>query len=213
MNYMGKKWIKEHKKEHYYKNAKRHGYRARSAYKLIQINKKFNIFKNVFSLLDLGCAPGSWLQVSKEFIEINLENSKKKIKPKILGVDFKKITSIEDIDFLKMDIHDEMLEEKLNEYFQEKKIDLIISDCSIKKTGNKTLDQVSQIKMCDRILEIAIYLLKKNSFLILKCFEGSEVPKFLKSVKEKFHKVRKFIPEATRSRSNEIFLVCQSIFF
>ena len=209
---MGKKWIKEHKKEHYYKNARRHGYRARSAYKLIQINKKFNIFKNVFSLLDLGCAPGSWLQVSKEFIEINLENSKKKIKPKILGVDFKKITSIEDIDFLKMDIHDEMLEEKLNEYFQEKKIDLIISDCSIKKTGNKTLDQVSQIKMCDRILEIAIYLLKKNSFLILKCFEGSEVPKFLKSVKEKFHKVRKFIPEATRSRSNEIFLVCQSIF-
>lgn len=208
---MGKNWIKEYKKEHYYRFAKKEGYRARSAFKLIQINKKFKIFKNVFSLLDLGCAPGSWLQVSKEFIEINLKNSKKKIKPKIIGVDLKKITSIEDIDFLKMDIHDEILEEKLNEFFDNKKIDLIISDCSIKKTGNKTLDQVSQIKICDRILEIAIGLLKKDRFLIFKCFEGSELPKFLKSVKEKFHKVRIFIPEATRSRSNEIFLVCQSI--
>ena len=75
---MGKNWIKEYKKEHYYRFAKKEGYRARSAFKLIQINKKFKIFKNVFSLLDLGCAPGSWLQVSKEFIEINLKNSKKK---------------------------------------------------------------------------------------------------------------------------------------
>ncbi len=211
MNYMGKKWIKEHKKEHYYKNAKRYGYRARSAYKLIQINRKFNIFKNVYSLLDLGCAPGSWLQISIDFISDNLKKTKKKIKPKILGIDLKKITPINGVDFLQMDIHDKSLQMKLNEFFDNKKIDLIISDCSIKKTGNKTLDQVSQIKICDRILEIAINLLKKNSFLILKCFEGSEVPKFLKSVKEKFHKVRKFIPEATRSRSNEIFLVCQSI--
>lgn len=208
---MGKKWIKEHKKEHYYKNAKRHGYRARSAYKLIQINKKFNIFKDIFSLLDFGCAPGSWLQASVEFISENLRKSKKNIKPKILGIDLKRITPIKGADFLQMDIHDTSLQEKLIKFFDNKKIDLIISDCSIKKTGNKTLDQVSQIKICDRILEIAIVLLKKDSFLILKCFEGSELPKFVKSVEEKFHKVRKFIPEATRSRSNEIFLVCQSI--
>ena len=79
---MGKNWIKEHKKEHYYRFAKKKGYRARSAFKLIQINKKFHIFKNVFSLLDMGCAPGSFLQVSKEFIEINLKNSKKKFQEK-----------------------------------------------------------------------------------------------------------------------------------
>jgi len=208
---MGKNWVRKHKKEFYYRSAKREGYRARSAFKLININKKFKIFKNVFSLLDLGCAPGSWLQVSMGFIEINLKNSKKKNKPKILGVDLKKITPIEGIDFLQMDIHDKMLEQKLDEFFQEKKIDLIISDCSIKKTGNKTLDQVSQIKICNRVLEISTNLLIKNHFLVLKCFEGSELPKFLKVVKDKFQKVNKFIPEATRSRSNEVYLVCKSL--
>ena len=208
---MGKNWIRKHKKEFYYRSAKREGYRARSAFKLININKKFKIFKNVFSLLDLGCAPGSWLQVSMGFIEINLKNSKKKNKPKIFGVDLKKITPIEGIDFLQMDIHDEMLEKKLSEFFQEKKIDLIISDCSIKKTGNKTLDQASQIKICNRVLEISTKMLIKNHFLVLKCFEGSELPKFLNVVKEKFQKVNKFIPKATRSRSNEVYLVCRSL--
>ena len=68
-----------------------------------------------------------------------------------------------------MDIHDEMLEKKLSEFFQEKKIDLIISDCSIKKTGNKTLDQASQIKICNRVLEISTKILIKNHFLLDKC--------------------------------------------
>jgi 23S rRNA (uridine2552-2'-O)-methyltransferase len=208
---MPKQWIKEHQKEHFYRSAKKEGYRARSAFKLIYINNKFKIFRNVYTLLDLGCAPGSWLQVSKEFIDANIQKHKKIIAPKLLGVDIEKMSPIEGVNFIQMNINDNSLESEINGFSDNEQLDLIISDCSINKTGNKTLDQVSQIRVCNRVVEIATQFLKPDRFLVLKCFEGSELSSFIRNLKKKFQMVKKFIPEATRSRSSELYLICRSI--
>lgn len=207
---MSKRWVKEQKRETYYKAAKKQGYRARSAFKLIQIGKRFDIFKKVFTVLDLGCAPGSWLQVTSEYIYNTLQKSKSKTSYKIMGVDLAIMSPIENVFFLRMDIHNEKLEENINKFFENKKIDLVLSDCSINKTGNKTHDQIIQMNICKRVLEIAEFGLKKGGTLLLKCFEGSEVIKFVEEVEKSFHNIKKFIPQATRTRSNELFLVCKS---
>jgi len=98
---------KEHRRDPYYKSAKQEGYRARSAFKLLEIQKRFNIFKRAFYILDLGCAPGSWLQVAKKFSEENLEKYIDQYYHrdhyKIMGVDIKKTTPIEKIKLVQED--------------------------------------------------------------------------------------------------------------
>ena len=136
-----------HKKDPHYQLAKKHGYRARAAYKLLDIQKRYNIFKRAFYILDLGCAPGSWLQVAKKFATDNLIRYKDHYYHrdfyKILGVDIKKVSPIENVDILPIDFTTPEFQKKLESFFQDK-LDLIISDASVNKTGNKFSDHLNQ---------------------------------------------------------------------
>lgn len=199
-----------HKDEHFYIEAKKQGYRARSAYKLFDIQKKYNIFKRAFYILDIGSAPGSWLQVAKKFAEENLIKYKDKHYHrnnfKILGVDVKKISPIEGVDLLRLDITDSSSIKKIHDYLGGDKFDLILSDASIRKSGNKFSDQVRQVRLCLKILEIS-NLLKPKGNIIIKLFQGEDFKRVNQSMRSKFQFVKSYKPSASSKKSNEIYII------
>ncbi|MBY9017617.1 MAG: RlmE family RNA methyltransferase [Candidatus Lokiarchaeota archaeon] len=204
------KRTEEHKRDSQYQQAKKQGYRARSAFKLFEIQKRFNIFKRTYYILDLGCAPGSWLQVSKKFAIENIDRYKDGFYHrdhfKILGVDIKKISAIDDIHFIKMDFSQPEFFDHVKSFFQGPKIDLIISDASINKSGNKFSDQVKQVKLCNSAL-VFVDLLKYKGNFVIKIFEGEDYKNFLNQLKKKFQIVKAFKPQTSYKVSNEVYLI------
>ncbi len=199
-----------HKKDPHYQKAKKEGFRARSAYKLLDIQKRYNIFKRAFYILDLGSAPGSWLQVTKRFAEDNLTKYNDQYYHrdhyKILGVDIKKVSPIENIDLLIMDFTNTEFYDRVQSYFQTK-IDLIISDASINKIGNKFSDHLKQINLCYKILDIAKTHLKYKGVLVLKTFQGSDFNKLVTKIKKEFRILKALKPRSSKKKSNEIYLI------
>lgn len=201
------KYAELFKKEKYYKKAKLEGYRARSAYKLKDIQMKFNIFKQAFYILDLGSAPGSWLQVIKENVEENLNKYKDfRDHYKIMGIDLKKLSPIEGVKIIQGDITDPTLEEHILSYFGEE-VDLIVSDASINKTGNKFTDQINQINLCSVILDLTKKMLKMGGNIVIKVFQGTDFNNFVKKLKQEFKIVNSYKPKSSRKTSNEIYLI------
>lgn len=200
-----------HRKDPHYKQAKQRGYRARSAYKLLDIQKRFNIFKRAFYILDLGSAPGSWLQISRKLAEENLEKYNDQYYHrnhfKILGVDVKNITPIEDVKIVKLDITSPEFQKQIDNFFQSKKLDIILSDASINKSGNKFSDQIRQNQLCYKVLEIVQNNLKYKGILVLKTFQGQDFEKLLKTMKNEFQIVKSYKPKASKKGSNEIYII------
>ncbi len=200
----------KHKQDPHYLKAKKEGYRARSAYKLLDIQHRYNIFKRAFYILDIGSAPGSWLQVAKEIAEKNLViyNDKYYHRDdyKIMGIDIKHITPINNIKILKGNIIEKEIEEQISSYFNDK-LDLIISDASINKKGDKFSDHINQIRLCNDILDLTRKILKKKGIFVLKCFQGSDFKIFYDDFSKDFSIVKSYKPIGTKKKSNEIYLI------
>lgn len=184
------------RKDYFFKKAKKEGYRARSAYKLIILNKKYNLIKRNDKLLDLGCFPGSWLQASLNLVGKN---------GLVVGVDITPIKEVKDIKFINADITDSLTLEKIKIICN--KFDVVISDLSPKTTGIKTLDVERSLELNEKVLEIADKILKENGNLLLKIFQGVNFQDFLKKVKLKFKFVKCHKPEASRKESKEIYII------
>jgi len=199
-----------HKKDKHYKKAKKEGFRARSAYKIIDIQNKFNIFKRAFYILDIGSSPGSWLQVSKNYAEQNLEKYNDKYyhreEYKIMGVDLNRISPIENIKTLRMDVTKPEFEEELDIFFDDK-LDLILSDASINKSGNQFSDHIKQVRLCYDILDISKTFLKYKGNLVLKCFQGTDFKELYDDFKKEFRIGKAYKPKASKKKSNEIYLI------
>jgi 23S rRNA (uridine2552-2'-O)-methyltransferase len=204
------KYSKEHRKEAVYKKAKREGYRARSAFKLLDIQRRYDIFKRKFYVLDLGSAPGSWLQVAKQHVESNIKKYKdnyyRRDHFKVMGCDIKRLAPIEDVKILKMDFTTPEFQVEIDTYFGGKKLDLFLSDASINKSGNKFSDQARQIKLCFKILELTKNLKIKGNFIV-KVFQGADFENFYKEMKQQFMIVRSLKPNSSNKKSNEIYLI------
>ena len=199
-----------HKLDPHYQKAKREGYRARSAYKLLDIQNRYNIFKRAFNILDLGCAPGSWLQVSKKFAEDNINKYNDQYYHRdsyiILGVDIKKVSPIENITVLRNDFTEPIFQDKIEFYFHDK-IDLILSDASVNKTGNKFTDQLKQTNLCYAILDLAKVNLKYKGILVMKTFQGSDFDLLIRKLKPEFRIMKTLKPRSSKKKSNEIYLI------
>ncbi len=193
---MGKRWIKEHKRDYYYRLAKREGYRSRAAYKLIEIQEKFNVIDKNADVLDLGSFPGSWLQVSR-FLTSG----------KVVGVDLKEIKPINGVHTIKGDITEESTLEKIKEVCE--KFDVVLSDASPKTTGIEDLDNYRSYEIAVSVLKIAEELLKKGGNLVLKIFQGEEMNKILKELKKRFKFVKVTKPKASKKYSREVYIVCK----
>ncbi len=197
---MSKRWYHEKKKEHYYKQAKREGYRARSAYKLLQIQKKYRILKPGDTVVDLGAAPGGWSQVAKEITGI---------KGKIIGVDILPIKPIPGIIFLQGDMTKDEDIQRILSLTDKNTVDAIISDMSPNISGNYSVDQARSVFLCEQALKTCDILLKDGGSFVCKIFEGEDLPDFIQKVKNRFKIVKQFDPEASRKSSSEIYIIAK----
>lgn len=195
------RWYKNKKREHYYKQAKKSGYRARSAYKLLQINKKFKIIKKNDVVIDLGAAPGGWSQVTKQIIGEN---------GAIVGIDLSLIKPIEGIVFLQGDITQEESMNRLRQFFGNREVDVVISDMSPNISGNYSVDQARSVFLCEQALKTANIFLKKNGNFLCKIFEGEDLKVIIEKIKSIFITVKQYNPPASRKTSSELYIIAKS---
>ncbi|NHJ13937.1 MAG: RlmE family RNA methyltransferase [Candidatus Thorarchaeota archaeon] len=183
-------------KEHYYKSAKAHGYRARSAYKLRQIATKYKLLDGVDKAIELCSSPGGWTQVLLELSHTI----------QVIAVDLAPMDSIEGTIFIQGDILDSDVIEKIMDTAGGP-VDLVLSDCSPKVSGNWDLDVARQLALAEATLEIGLKLLSGNGKVLAKVFQGKGFQEFLQSTREQYRSVRLVKPLASRSTSAEIYLL------
>jgi len=196
------RWYQEKKHEHFYREAKRLGYRARSAFKLKQINKKFGIFSKNDVVVDLGAAPGGWSQVVQEIVGNQ---------GKIIGVDILTVKPIERVKFIQGDITDNETFQKINQELNYSHADVVLSDLSPDISGNYSIDQARSLWLCECAFNIATRLLKPGGIFLCKIFEGQDTKDFIELLRNSFSTVKKFTPVASRKRSSEIYIIAKSL--
>ncbi|MDD1764624.1 MAG: RlmE family RNA methyltransferase [Candidatus Methanomethyliaceae archaeon] len=185
----------------YYKEAKRAGFRSRSALKLKEIAVNYGLIRRGDYVADLGAAPGGWLQVEREFVgDQGL----------VVGVDLSIIKPLpfENVKLIKGDISDSAVLEELRRV-SGRQIDVVVSDLAPKFSGVHDLDHVRQIALARIALASASKILKKGGRMVIKVLMGSEFNAFLKDTEKSFTHVKVFKPKASRESSSEIYLICK----
>ena len=187
-------------RDEYRKLAKEQGYRSRSSYKLLELVKKYNVVKINDSILDIGCAPGGWLQVSKKYCGLN---------GKVVGIDKSPVRPIAGISVIQVDIEDPNVLQIIKQRFPIS-YDVVLSDLSPNVSGIWHYDHERQISLTLLALDISTKVLKVGGNAIFKIFEGE----FSGNVKQEacriFKKVTTNKPKASRQKSSEFYLVCSS---
>ena len=182
-NKTSKNWLNKKHRDVFFKESKIHGYKSRSAFKLIEMNNKFKFIKNNTNLLDLGSSPGGWSQVAGKIINSG----------KILSLDIKHMEKIKNVHFLKEDINDVQTHKKIITYFR-KKIDVVISDMASNTTGNKSLDSYRTGELCLKAMHLSNNLLNQDGVFLSKIFMGSIFTEINQKANDYFKKVVKYKP-------------------
>ena len=186
--------IKQHR-DQFFKKSKILGYRSRSAFKLIELNKKYKFIKKNSKLLDIGAYPGGWAQVTSKIITTG----------KILSLDIKKMDELKNVSFLQTDFLEEKTQDKIFNFFKDK-LDVVISDMAANTTGNKSLDSIRTNQLCAEVVRFSTKILKPNGVLVSKLFMGDDFVEVKELAKSRFKKVEFFKPEASRNESKETYL-------
>ena len=190
-------WVKRHSKDPFVKKSQNDKYRSRAAYKLKSIDEKFDILKDVRCVVDLGCAPGSWLQVLQEHKNIK----------EIIGIDVLDLDLIPGVHIYKQDIRDY---ESLDKIFIKSNIvvDLVLSDIAPNITGISDIDQSNFSEIAETIKGFCKSRLKVGGTMVMKYFLGSSFDETLNSLDNNFKKINVFKPLSSKKKSNEVYLIC-----
>jgi len=186
------------RKDGYWKMAKKEGYRSRAAYKLMQLNKKFQLIKKNDYVLDIGCAPGGWMQVAREIVGEN---------GYVLGLDVQKIRAFqeENVEFFQKDITDSdivtMVKEKVETF------DVVISDASPNITGIWDVDHFRSVELSEKVLDFGVEVLRTHGNFLVKVFQGEFMKSFFEKVKQRFSYTKVTTPKASRKSSAEVYVV------
>ena len=199
-NKISKNWINRQKRDIYVRQSKVDGYRARSAYKLIEIDKKFKIFKNGMFILDIGAAPGSWSQYASKAIK----NSK------IISIDLKDMSPINNGIHIKGDFTEPNIQEKIKKNLS-KEFDVVMSDMAVNTTGIKNLDSIQTGELCKEAMIFSNKVISSKGYFISKIFMGSTFNEIVALGKKIFREVKVFKPLSSRKESKESFIVCNKI--
>jgi 23S rRNA (uridine2552-2'-O)-methyltransferase len=192
------RWYIEKKKEHYYRQAKKEGYRARSSYKLKQIQKRFQIFQEGDVVVDLGAAPGGWSQIAKEYVgDLGF----------VVGIDLQAIAPLDDVVFIKGDINDPLSLASIKESIDDGEVDVVLSDMAPNISGNYSTDHARSIFLAEQSLNVVGALLRRKGNFVCKVFMGDLLDDFVHSVQKKFTIVNRFAPPASRKTSSEIYII------
>jgi 23S rRNA (uridine2552-2'-O)-methyltransferase len=194
-----RRWLERQLNDPYVLAAKEDGYRSRSAYKLMEINEKYNLFKKGQAVVDLGSAPGGWSQVAGKLVGVPN-------KGKIVSIDIQDVDPIEGVIFINGSIMDEQIIELIKQKLLSK-ADLVISDMAPYASGHKSTDQTRSLLLAELALDAAIQLLKEKGTFCCKLIRGKGEEEFVKLMRGNFSQIKRFKPAASRKDSSEIFLI------
>ena len=189
--------IKQHR-DQFFKKSKTLGFRSRAAFKLIELNEKFKFIKKNSNLLDLGSFPGGWTQVVSQIIKDG----------KIMSIDIKDMEPIHNVNFVRGNILDNKIKNKVNNYFNSK-LDVILSDMAADTTGSKSLDSIRTNQLCSNVISFSKETLKPRGVLISKLFMGEDFIEVKNLAKSLFRNVNFFKPVSSRKESKETYLHCE----
>jgi len=198
---MADHWIENHKRDSWRKQAKSSGYRARSAFKLLQIQEKFKLIREGDVVLDVGCHPGGWSQVVVELI--GDEGC-------VIGVDLEPCQPVEGAILLVGDITEESTQQRILQELDDRDINTIVSDISPDITGNWDIDQAVAMTLVADVLDFSLDLLCKGGSFTTKIFQGVGIEELIMAIKPYFSEVRRFSPMASRNSSSEVYIVCRN---
>jgi len=190
-------WVIKQHRDQFFKKAKVLGYKSRAAFKLIELNKKFNFIKKNSHLLDIGSAPGGWSQVASKIIDSG----------KILAIDILPMEEIKNVIFLKSNFLDDKTHADIKNIFKNK-IDVVISDMAENTTGNKSVDSIRTNNLCAEVINFSLKMLTKKGSLVCKLFMGEDFLEVKNLAKKNFKNVDFFKPDSSRSESKETYIFC-----
>ncbi|MGB9713368.1 MAG: RlmE family RNA methyltransferase [Candidatus Bathyarchaeales archaeon] len=196
---MPKAWLQDRKRDYYYKKAKEEKYRSRAAYKLLQAVEKYRFMKEGDTVVDLGAAPGGWIQAARKIVGE---------KGFVLGVDLKPIKPFEDSNIRTIigDINEPETRQQILENLP-RKADVVISDASPNISGIWEVDHARQIDLAHQALKIALETLNPHGNFFVKVFEGDLLHDFIQKMKRHFEVVKIIKPKASRAKSSELFIL------
>ena len=199
-NKISKNWVNKQRRDTYVKQSKVDGYRARSAYKLIEIDEKFKIFKGGISVIDIGAAPGSWSQYAVKAAKSG----------RLISIDLKKMEPIGKTIQIHGDFTDPNIQIEIKKHVSSK-VDVVMSDMAVNTTGIKNIDSIQTGELCKEAIIFAKNLLKQNGIFISKIFMGRSFNEIVAFAKKYFKEVRVFKPKSSRKDSKESFIICRNL--
>jgi len=195
-------WIKQHVKDPYVKQSQVDGYRSRASYKLLEIVEKDRLIRSGMTVVDLGSAPGGWSQVAARLVGHT---------GRVHALDLLPMDSIAGVDFIQGDFTEEDIFDELLKIIENRPVDLVISDMAPNLSGNKAVDQPAVMYLAELAVELAEKVLTINGVFIAKLFQGQGFDPFVLQVRTLFNGVSIIKPDASRSRSREVYLVAKGL--
>ena len=177
--------------------AKHEGYRSRAAYKLLEIQKKYAVIRPDDNIVDLGAAPGSWLQVERTLTQA-----------KVVGIDLNPIAHLDGVETLEGDLNDPEVQEKVRLLLGV--VNVVVCDAAPKISGHKSYDQARIIELNEQALKFAGNVLKQGGNFVVKSFQGTDFPELYSKTKERFYSVKTCITRSTRKGSTELYIVAKN---
>ena len=199
-NKISKNWVNKQRRDAYVRQSKVDGYRARSAYKLIEIDEKFKIFKGGLSVVDIGAAPGSWSQYASKIVKNG----------RLISIDLKKMDPIDNSIQIQGDFTENNTQVEIKKILNVK-ADVVMSDMAVNTTGIKNLDSIQTGELCKDAMFFAKDILKENGYFISKIFMGETFNEIVTDGKKFFKEVKVFKPKSSRKDSKESFIICNKI--
>ena len=199
-NKFSKNWVIKQKRDIYVKQSKIDGYRARSAYKLKEIDEKFKIFKGGMTVIDIGAAPGSWSQYVSKVVKSG----------KLISIDLKEIDLIEKTIQIKGDFTDAEVQNEIKSHIKNK-VDAVISDMAVNTTGIKNIDSIQTGELCKDAMFFSKEIISSNGYFISKIFMGGTFNEIVAEGKKIFKEVKVFKPKSSRKDSKESFIICRKL--
>jgi len=199
-NKISKNWVNKQRRDTYVKQSKIDGYRARSAYKLKEIDEKFKVFKGGMQVIDIGAAPGSWSQYVSKVVKNG----------KIISIDLKDVDSIKGVIQIKGDFTDLLVQNEIKNNIK-KNVDAVISDMAVNTTGIKNLDAIQTGELCIEAMNFSKEIISIDGYFISKIFMGGTFNEIVAEGKRIFKEVKVFKPKSSRKDSKESFIVCRKL--
>ena len=195
-----KAWMREHVTDEFVRRAQQEGYRSRSAYKLLEILAKDKLVRGAMTVVDLGAAPGGWSQVLAPLVGP---------RGAVVALDMLEMPPLPGVTFIRGDFSEEATLQRLEEYLEDRPIDLVVSDMAPNISGVGLVDQARSVHLAELAFEFGRKRLKPGGDLLVKMFQGSGVEAFRKDVAQAFGTVAVRKPKASRDRSSEFYLLAR----